>query len=203
MSEASEAEIVEEATAAADAGGAATAAALDEARADPALRPHLVAFFGAQRDFIVAQSQHLHVQLRQLRLRTVADGIRLVLQAITLGVVLTLLLIFVGIVSNAWMTTVSSLKRSRPLPTSRTAASAARGWRRRFSLSWARSAARPMLPFAYVEHGQIRLAQGDVAGALVVLRKAVHQAGPLRRCLRGSGRCARTSWRSERGPCEL
>ena len=60
-----------------------------------------MAFFGAQRDFIVAQSQHLHVQLRQLRLRTVADGIRLVLQAITLGVVLTLLLIFVGIVRNA------------------------------------------------------------------------------------------------------
>jgi hypothetical protein len=49
MAESNEPELSEDAESALDVGGTAMAAALDEAREDPALRPELEAFFAAQR----------------------------------------------------------------------------------------------------------------------------------------------------------
>jgi hypothetical protein len=79
----------------------ATAAALDEARGDPALRPALEAVFDAQRGLLEAQRHHLHVQLRQLKLRIAGDRIRLALQALTLAAILGLVVMIGAIVRDA------------------------------------------------------------------------------------------------------
>jgi tetratricopeptide (TPR) repeat protein len=79
MAESAEPETSEEVQAAFDTGAAAMAAALDEARDDPSLRDEVAAFFQAQRRLIEAQAHHLHVQLRQLHLKTVSDLAKLAL----------------------------------------------------------------------------------------------------------------------------
>ena len=70
MAEAAESEPAEEIEPAFDTGAVAMAAALDEARDDPALKDQVAAFFAAQRKLVEAQTHHLHVQLRQVHLRT-------------------------------------------------------------------------------------------------------------------------------------
>jgi Flp pilus assembly protein TadD len=101
MAEANEPEVSEEGEPTFDAGAVATAAALDEARDDPALRPDLSAFFTAQRELIEAQKHHLHVQLNQLRLKIAGDWMRLALQALTLTAILILVVVIGSIVRDA------------------------------------------------------------------------------------------------------
>jgi tetratricopeptide (TPR) repeat protein len=90
MAEAAESEPAEEIEPAFDTGAAAVAAALDEARADPSLRGHVEAFFKAQEKLVEAQTHHLHVQLRQVHLRTVIDFAKMTLQLVSVAVVLAL-----------------------------------------------------------------------------------------------------------------
>jgi hypothetical protein len=101
MAEANEPQPSEEGEPTFDAGAVATAAALDEARDDPALRPDLQAFFAAQRELIEAQKHHLHVQLDQLRLKIAGDWMRLALQALTLTAVLIIVVVVGSIVRDA------------------------------------------------------------------------------------------------------
>ncbi|MDB5483330.1 MAG: hypothetical protein JWO83_4383 [Caulobacteraceae bacterium] len=90
MAETAEPEASEEVQAAFDTGAAAMAAALDEAREDPSLRDEVAAFFQAQRRLIEAQAHHLHVQLRQLHLKTVSDVVKLALLLASLVALLAL-----------------------------------------------------------------------------------------------------------------
>lgn len=88
MAESLDLELSEGSEGSSDPGTVALAAALDEAGRDPALRATLAAFFDTQRHLIDEQKHHLHVQLGQLRLRTVSDGIKLAIQSLTLLVIL-------------------------------------------------------------------------------------------------------------------
>ena len=101
MAEPHEPEAPEEGEPTFDASVAATAAALDEAKDDPALRPDLKAFFAAQRELIEAQKHHLHVQLGQLRLKIAGDWMRLALQALTMAAVLIVVVVIGSIVRDA------------------------------------------------------------------------------------------------------
>jgi tetratricopeptide (TPR) repeat protein len=101
MAEANEPEPSEDGEQTFDAAAVATAAALDEARDDPALRPDLAAFFAAQRELIEAQKHHLHVQLNQLRLKIAGDWMRLALQGLTLIAILIVVVVIGSIVRDA------------------------------------------------------------------------------------------------------
>ncbi len=101
MAEALEPEASEEVQAAFDTGAAAMAAALDEARDDSTLREDVAAFFQAQRRLIEAQAHHLHVQLRQLHLKTISDIAKLVLLLASLVALLALIGAVGGMVRDA------------------------------------------------------------------------------------------------------
>lgn len=101
MAEGGEAEGPEEGESAVDAGATAIAAGLDAARDDPSLSEPIAAFFRAQRELIEAQQHHLHVQLRQLRIRTVGEVARVSLQFISLAAVLAVVVMVAGIVRDA------------------------------------------------------------------------------------------------------
>jgi hypothetical protein len=78
-----------------DAGPAGVAAGLDAAQADPELRPHAAAFFDAQTRLIADQRHHLHIQLRQLHLRTLGEAFKVALQGL---VALAVVGLIVGVV---------------------------------------------------------------------------------------------------------
>ncbi len=93
MAESNETEPAEDAEASFDTSATALAATLDEARGDPALRPHLAAFLDAQRDLVRTQIHHLHSQLAQLHVKTLGDRVRVGLQFASLGALLGLLVL--------------------------------------------------------------------------------------------------------------
>jgi len=101
MAERGEPELAEDAEPSIETDAAATAAALDEARGDPALRPDLQAFFAAQRTLIEAQTHHLGVQLRHLGLKIVGERLRVLLQLLTAVGVAGLLVVVGFIVFDA------------------------------------------------------------------------------------------------------
>jgi tetratricopeptide (TPR) repeat protein len=101
MAETAEPEAPDEVQAAFDTGAAAMAAALDEARDDPSLRGEVSAFFQAQRRLIEAQAHHLHVQLRQLHLKTVSDIAKLGLLLASLVALLVLVAAVGAMVGDA------------------------------------------------------------------------------------------------------
>ena len=101
MAERGEPELAEDAEPSIETDAAATAAALDEARGDPALQPELRAFFAAQRTLIEAQTHHLGVQLRHLGLKIVGERLKIVLQVLGAVGVAGLLVVLGFIVFDA------------------------------------------------------------------------------------------------------
>ena len=101
MAERGEPELAEDAEPSIETDAAATAAALDEARGDPALQPELRAFFAAQRTLIEAQTHHLGVQLRHLGLKIVGERLKVVLQVLGAVGVAGLLVVLGFIVFDA------------------------------------------------------------------------------------------------------
>jgi tetratricopeptide (TPR) repeat protein len=95
MAEPIDLEIPDDAEPTFDAGPSGVAAGLDAAQADPELRPHAAAFFDAQTRLIADQRHHLHIQLRQLHLRTLGEAFKVALQGL---VALAVLGLIVGVV---------------------------------------------------------------------------------------------------------
>ncbi|MDB5435614.1 MAG: hypothetical protein JWR47_1871 [Phenylobacterium sp.] len=101
MSEMLEPERSSEGALSSETGSVGVAVALDEARHDPSLRGEVAAFLAAQRKLAELQARQLNGQVRDLKVRSLSDLVKLALQGLTLAAALALIVVLVAMVNDA------------------------------------------------------------------------------------------------------